>query len=154
MTPTATERRAYRAAIINGAVVFLPPFALILLALMSSSGGSRPVSVSTGRIAVELVEFGLVLVALAALASWRTWVHAVRWQAGLGRGWQGVAEAAACGLLVAVVYLAPGIFRRPTEAPPYVIFYGGAASILGCLVGLILRSTAAVVLRLAKSVAA
>jgi hypothetical protein len=150
MTRTATERRAYRAAIVNGAVVFLPPFALILL----SSAGSRPIWVSTGQVVVEFVEFGLVTVALAALASWRTWVHAIRWQAGRGRGWQGVAEAAACGVLLAIMYLAPGIVTRPAEAPPYVIFYGGAAAVLGCLVGLLLRSTAAVVMRFSKSAAA
>jgi len=154
MIRTVTQRRASRAALVNGAVVFLPPFAFMLLVLLSSSAESRPVEVSTGRIVVEFVEFGLVLVALAVLASWRTWVHAMRWQAGRGRGWQGVVEAAACGVLVAVMYLAPGILTRPADAPPYVIFYGGAASALGCIVGLILRSTAALVLGLSQSAAA
>ena len=134
MIRTAAQRRASRAALVNGAVVFLPPFAFMLLALVSSSTESRPVAVTTGRIVVECVEFGLILIPLAALASWRTWVHAMRWQAGRGRGWQGVAEAAACGLLVAVMNL--------------------AASVLGCIVGLILHSTAAVVLRSSKSTAA
>ncbi len=56
-------------------------------------------------------------------------------------------EAGLCGLGTALLYLAPGIVTRPMEAPPYVIVYGGAALILGLLVGLFLRAAAVLVLR-------
>jgi len=63
------------------------------------------------------------------------------------RGWSGVAEAAACGFVVALLYLAPGILRRPADALPYVAFYGTAAAIVGTIVGTFLRVTARIVLR-------
>ena len=66
----------------------------------------------------------------------------------------GVAEAGACGLILALLYLAPGIVTRPAEAPQYVIAYGGAALLLGVVVGLLLRTTAILVLKLFKSAAA
>ena len=52
--------------------------------------------------------------------------------------------------MLALLYLAPGIVRRPAEAPPYVIAYGGAALLLGVVVGLFLRTTAILVLKLFK----
>jgi hypothetical protein len=85
---------------------------------------------------------------------WRTWVYARRWRERQDQGWRAVAEAGACGLLLALVYLARGILTRPAEAPPYVIAYGGAALLLGVLVGLFLRATAILVLRLHKAASA
>jgi hypothetical protein len=93
-----------------------------------------------------LGQIGLVLLPFAAIAAWRTWVHAKRWPQ--ERGWQGVAEAGLCGLGTGLLYLAPGIVTHPMEAPQFVIIYGGAALILGLLVGLFLRMTAVVILRL------
>jgi hypothetical protein len=131
----------------------------MVLPLVSDSGRSWPDELAghrptTGRVVLESVEFGLASAALATVAAWRTWVHALQYQSGASRGWQGVGEAAAVGLAVAVLYLAHGIVTRPREAAPYVIFYGSAAAILGAIVGLILRMTATIVLRLSKSVAA
>ena len=93
-----------------------------------------------------LGQIGLVLLPFAAIAAWRTWVHAKRWPR--ERGWQGVAEAGLCGFGTALLYLAPGIVTRPTEAPGFVLVYGGAALILGLLVGLFLRTAAVLLLRL------
>jgi hypothetical protein len=62
----------------------------------------------------------------------------------------GVGEAGACGLVLGVMYLAPGIVTRPAEAPPYVMVYGGASLLLGLLMGLVLRGTAILVLRLCQ----
>ena len=66
----------------------------------------------------------------------------------------GVAEAGASGLILALLYLAPGIVTRPAEAPPYVIAYGGGALLLGVAVGLFLRTTAILVLKFRKPAAA
>jgi hypothetical protein len=159
MAGLAGEQRARRAAVVNGLLVFCVPVVLMLLSLVTAFRRPWPDEMSafrpsTSRVALEFIRVTLAIVALAAVAAWRTWVHAVRWQAGQGRGWQGVAEASACGLLVALLYLSPGIVTRPAEAPPYVIVYGGAAAVLGCVAGLVLRTTATVVLRVSKSAAA
>ena len=92
-----------------------------------------------------------VLLPFALLAGWRTWVYAKRWCDRHDRGWRAVGEAGACGLILALLFLARGIVTRPAEAPPYVIVYGGAALLLGVLAGLILRTTAILVLELRKS---
>jgi hypothetical protein len=65
-----------------------------------------------------------------------------------------VLEAGACGFVLALVYFAPGILTRPRDAPPYVIFYGGIALVLGLIVGLLLRTAAILVLRAHKASAA
>lgn len=90
----------------------------------------------------------LILLPFAVLAAWRTWVHARRWRAGRTTVWPPLAEAAAVGVVVALAYLARGILTRPAEAPAYVVVYGGAALILGAIVGLILRTTAVLALTL------
>ena len=59
---------------------------------------------------------------------------------GSGGGWSVRLDAG-------VLYLAPGIVRRPAEAPPYVIAYGGAALLLGLVVGLVGDMTAILVLK-------
>ena len=66
---------------------------------------------------------------------------------GGGNGWQGVLEAGAAGFVIALWVLAPGIAMQPTKAPPYVIFYGGAALILGLAIGVVLRMAAMLVLK-------
>jgi hypothetical protein len=101
---------------------------------------------------LAFVKMSVLLLPLATLAAWRTWVHATRWRARRIAGWLGVAEAGATGFLIALIYLAQGILTRPTEAPPYVLVYGGLALILGLLVGLVLQLTALIVLRVGEQV--
>ena len=148
------------AAIVNGLVVLLAPVALLAIGPLlfpidrNASVTVRPPGAS--NIGISFMEFALlelVLIPFATLASWRTWAHARRFVEGRSRGWMGVAEAGATGLAVALVYLAPGIVTRPLEAPPYVIVYGSAALFLGLLVGLALRLTTLLVLRLHRSAA-
>ena len=81
----------------------------------------------------------------AAVAACRTWVHAKRWRGGPASIWA-IAEAGAVGFLVAIAVLARGIVNRPAEAAPYVILHGGAALIAGLLLGVLLRTTAMLVL--------
>ncbi len=59
-----------------------------------------------------------------------------------------ILEGAACGFAGALLVLLPGILTKPTQAPPYVIAYGGLAAVLGLAVGVILWVTGTVALRL------
>lgn len=127
------------AAVVNALVVLITPLALLWLE-RARLGATSSVAM-LGRSAVILLPF-------AVLAAWRTWVHAQRWRAGQATVWQPLAEAAAVGGVAALAYLARGILTRPAEAPAYVVAYGGAALILGAIVGVILRTTAVLALTL------
>ena len=143
------------AALTNALVVLVGPVVLLLLGSLFA-GGSSDTSVTVrppgARTAIREL-MGLLLVMLptlagpATIAGWRTLALAKRWRRDETGSWRGVLEAGATGFGIALVVLAPGILTRPLEAPPYVIVYGGAALILGLLVGLILRATALMVLR-------
>src|SRR5262249_31783242 len=85
-------------------------------------------------------------VPLALVAGWRTSVHARRYVRPENRGWQGVAESAAVGFVIALAVLARGIVMRPLDAPPYLIADGGGALRLGLAIGLVLRAAAMCVL--------
>jgi uncharacterized membrane protein YhaH (DUF805 family) len=146
------------AAVVNGLLVVLLPLA-ILVAVSSINLDQSDASVSADvpgsprlqTMVPTLIRMTFVLVPFALLAGWRTWVYARRWCDRQDRGWRAVGEAGACSLILALLYFAPGIVTRPAEAPPYVIVYGGAALLLGVLVGLFLRTTAILVLELRKS---
>ena len=149
------------AAVVNGLLVMLLPLAVLVAgsninldnfdASVTADVPGAPRMWATIRI---LIPTSLVLFPFALLAGWRTWVYAKRWCDQQDRGWRAVAEAGACGLIPALLYLAPGIVMRPAEAPPYVIAYGGGALLLGVVVGLFLRTTAILVLKFRKSAAA
>jgi hypothetical protein len=145
------------AAAVNGLLVVSIP--LVLLVAGSSIDLNTYDATVTARapgpprivtMIPNLNSVALVLLPFALLAAWRTWVYAGRWRDRQDPGWRGVAEAAACGGMVALLYLAPGIVTRPDQAPPYVLVYGGAALLMGAAVGLFLRATALVVLKLGK----
>ena len=146
------------AAVANALVVLAGPIALLILGAVlpeSSSDTNVTVRAPGGPYLSELTPIvvsmlsGLVLP--AAVAAWRTRALVRRWRED-GRGdWRGVVEAGLCGFAIALFVLAPGIVTRPREAPPYVIVYGGAALILGIVVGLILRAVALGVVRAASS---
>jgi hypothetical protein len=149
------------AALVNFFIVQLLPSGIVgVLAIGSSLGiGAKANEVTVHppgwtpviAIAETALQFGLVTLPFALLAAWRTWVHAKRWLECGTSGWEGVGEAAACGLATLLVMLLPGILEHPIQALPYIVAYGGLASILGLLVGLLLRATAVTVLKLAKA---
>ena len=149
------------AAVVNGLLVMLLPLAVLVAGSdinLDNFDGSVTADVpgtprmwATTRI---LVPTSLVLFPFALLAGWRTWVYAKRWCNQQDRGWRAVAEAGACGLIPALLYLAPGIVMRPAEAPPYVMAYGGGALLVGVVVGLFLRTTAILVLKFRQPAAA
>jgi hypothetical protein len=148
------------AAVLNGLLILLVP--LLFVGIESYlPDGPRDASVTvfaTPRSVVgELTKLGpavLVLLPFATLSAWRTWVHARNRREAGGTGWRGVAESGATALGIALFVLAPGIVTRPSEAPPYVLFYGGSALILGLLVGAVLRTTALLFLRCLRTEAA
>lgn len=142
------------AAIANALVVLLGPVVLLLLGSLVADSSDTSVTVrapGAGSAVTDLI--GLLVVVLptmagpATIAGWRTLVLAKQWQTDGTGSWRGVLEAGAAAFGIALLVLSPGILTRPREAPPYVIAYGGAAMILGLLVGLILRATALIVLR-------
>jgi hypothetical protein len=95
-----------------------------------------------------------VLLPLSFITAWRTFMHARRRLMGDDRSWRGVLEAGVCGFLYVVWILAHGIMTQPTQAPPYVVAYGGLGLVLGLVAGLVLRTTALLTLRVSKRVAA
>jgi len=146
------------AAVVNGVLVVLLPLALLVAGNSinfdqsdASVTANVPGSPRLLAMVPSLTRMTFVLLPFALLAGWRTWVYARRWCDRQDRGWWAVWEAGACGFILALLYLAPGIVTRPAEAPPYVIVYGGAALVLGVLAGLLLRTTAILVLELRKS---
>lgn len=140
-------------AITNAIVVLVLPLVVVgLLALFrTASNTSATVSASPASPVIGAIVGAAFVMMVASpfamLAAWRTWVHARAWRRGTASAWRGVAEAGASGFLVPLLYLAPGIVTRPTEAPAYIAFYGGAGLIIGLTMGLILSITARVVLR-------
>jgi hypothetical protein len=155
------DRSESVAAVVNGLLVMLLPLAVLVAGSSitldnfdASVTASAPGPPRIWPMIPILIRTCAVLLPFALLAGWRTWVYARRWCDRQDRGWRAVAEAGACGLILALLYLAPGIVTRPAEAPPYVIAYGGAALLLGVVVGLFLRTTAILVLKLRKSAVA
>jgi hypothetical protein len=141
------------AAAVNAVVVLLVPIAAgFALSIVSGLDVNRTTVVAfpIRTVLVNLVTALLAVEAflpLALIAGWRTWVHARRYRAGLETGWRGVAEAGLSGFVVALIILGPHVARRPFDAPPYIAAYGGFALLVGLVLGLILRTSAIVVLR-------
>jgi uncharacterized membrane protein YhaH (DUF805 family) len=148
------------AAVVNGLLVVLLGLAVWVGSSIDISSSDASVTANVpGSPRIEamipmLVQLTFVLFPFALLAGWRTSVYARRWCDRQDPGWMAVVEAGACGLILALLYLAPGIVTRPAEAPPYVIAYGGFALLLGVVLGLVLRTTAILILKLGKSTAA
>ena len=149
------QRPENAAAIVNALVVLVGPIALLFLLSQSPESTSdtsvtvRAPGASSWRSALAVIGWMLPGLGFGALvAGWRTRVNARRWL-DAGRGdWRGVGEAALFGFAVALLVLSDGIITRPLEAPPYVIVYGGAAAVLGAIVGIILRFTGLITLRI------
>ena len=95
-------------------------------------------------------QFAFVMLPFAAVAAWRTWVHAKRRLALGTSGWRGVGEAGACGLVSVLVVTMPGILTHPAQAVPYVLALGAYAVLCGLLIGLLLRMSALIVLKLTE----
>jgi hypothetical protein len=145
------------AALVNGLIVWLLPTAISALFAIGGFGASDTNTTvhaddwtPLDPIIATAVMFSAVMLPFAAVAAWRTWIHAKRRRELGTSGWRGVGEAGACGLVTVLVVLTPGIFRHPTLAAPYLLVYGAYAVFCGLLIGLLLRVSALVVLRVAE----
>jgi hypothetical protein len=151
---TRLREPAMLAALVNAVVVLFLPSIVVgigMLEALDDPGYSWPVHPANWSPWPDAIRFvagsAVFMSPFALLAAWRTWVHATRWRTGnRGRSLQGVVEAGACGLGVALLILLPPTILRPTHAPPYLIAYGGLGLVVGIAVGLVLLVTAAAVL--------
>lgn len=90
---------------------------------------------------------------LAALAAWRTWVYATRWQL-QQRTWRGVAEAGAAGALFVIVMLGLAALAAAITGSGSIwvigaiALYAAIGGLVGLVVGLMFHVTAVAVLRI------
>lgn len=142
---TREHQSATTAAAVVGALVLIAPAVLLLL---GAAVFAPPSAIGPQGSSMEvLLQVELAVLPFALVAAWRTWVHARRWIRTGRASWISVVEAAGCGLAIAIGSMWRGLVERPLEAPPYVIVYGGAALLLGAVVGFILRAVALAVLK-------
>ena len=150
------DRVETTAAAVNGLLVVLGPPALLgITGMLVTDTNVHPAGYS--RMAAALAMMSAMVVGLSPLgmlAAWRTFAHAIRRRDRHESGWLGVLAAGACGFAIAAMVLAHGIVTRPREAPPYLLFYGGGALVFGLLAGVLLRTTALIVLHLCRNVPA
>lgn len=86
----------------------------------------------------------------AAVAAWRTHVHARLMRVGQGHAWQGVGEAAALGALVPMVLLLPIVAMRGLAGLAYVSAYGVLGALVGTTFGLVLAAVAMAVVQTSR----
>ncbi len=141
---------AKAAAIVNMLVFLCLP--LIGPALTSPGNSVTAYTSEWARVLDLILGFALIVSVLgpfAALAGWRTWVHAGHWLDG-DRCWRGVLEAGgiafALGFLAVGGAVGPNWFRSPALAFGYTLFYAVFAALIGLGVGVILQFTAMIVL--------
>ena len=150
------ERPAILVALVNASVVYLLPlaFAAAVPLFAPLTNGTTVVGVDPDRAGVWSTRVQLIaaylmgLAPFAMAAAWRTFVHARRWLEHGSYGLSGILEGGLCGLAGAVLVLLPASIMKPTQAPPYLIAYGGLAAILGLAVGVVLWITGTIAVRL------
>jgi len=154
-------RAEYAAALTN----FLLVLAIAVGTSMASSSSGAHVYSNPTKAAITAVLRPAVFAApLAILAFWRTWVFAERSPRMGTTGWQGVLEAAAFGFALPLPFVLPGVIARqfnpgPWDQPQafllglaYVGFYGLLGAAVGLVLGVLLRLSALVVLRLHRTI--
>ena len=139
----ARQRRAVTAAaVVNAALIAVPPFVLALRSTLAEDNVVRPPGVSGLPPIFLTLPLVYILMGLGALVGWRTHVHATAYAERKSAGWRSVVEPAALGLVVAVVLIRNGIRTNPGAALPYILAFGGRAALFGLLIGVALRFTA------------
>jgi hypothetical protein len=105
-----------------------------------------------------LGDFGPVMLPFAAVAAWRTWVHARRWRAGRPTEWQGVWEAVACGVVTLLILVLPrsarlvtALMTQPIQTLAYLVFSLLVAAVVGLVLGMLLDTAAILVLKMMTS---
>ena len=147
-----SKRGPLAAAGVNGVIVLLLPGLVLLLfensrssnpALISGAVHARYVLPLVSAVGASIGEI-VVTVLLAAVAVWRTWVHATEWQMHQ-RTWRGVAEAGAIGVLFAIVMLGSAALAAAAQGAGWmgaivsVAFSAAIGGLVGLVVGLLLQ---------------
>lgn len=140
------------AAIANGLLVLVAPLLYLTVTQLTEEpravavawvSGPPPSPVTRWMSIVALA--AVPMSPLAAIAAWRTHIHATSLRLGTGQAWRGLVEAAALGAV-------PGTLLLPVVAARGLpgLGYAGAYIVLGALVGLVcgavLTATARLVL--------
>jgi hypothetical protein len=145
-------RAEYAAALANFLLVLLSGAGLMMLP--SSSNGAHVYADPFKAAVTSVLMGGLVAAPLAALAFWRTWVHAQHFVAQGTTGWQGVLEAGALGFALTLPFVLPGVIARQFDPGPwgqpqafmlglaYVGGYGLIGFVPGLALGFLLRFSA------------
>jgi hypothetical protein len=139
-----TDRRDVLPAVVNAFLVIAVPVALTVIGPFdTSTNTSATVVASVASVpsrALFVAQIALPILPFAAVAGWRTYVHAKRSRELGTTGWRGVAEAGVLGLGLSLLLLLPGTVRQPSKALPYLIVYGAMGLVSGLAVGLVLKT--------------
>lgn len=148
------------AGLVNGGLILCVPIAFYVVWLLSPPSGNTavgrdPLVSDLDRVVRPLFVLAysmMFFLPVALIVGWRTWVHAKEVRAGRAHGWQGIFEAGATGLGFALLVLLRPTIMNPTQAPPYLIAYGGIGAAVGLALGAILAMTALLTLTIASAV--
>jgi len=150
------DRPATVVALVNAVVVELLPLVVIwLLATFRSTHsigttvvGRLPAGEHYARLVMHAAQYVTTFAPPAMAAAWRTFVHATRWLETGASGWTGILEAGFCGFGGIVLLLLPMLLMHASlEGVPYVLAYGILAFVVGLGFGVVLWTTATLVLR-------
>jgi hypothetical protein len=139
------------AAFLNGIVVMFGPAlaAMMWPATSSNSVTVRPPGASDPMVGIMLM-VAAIMSPLAAVAGWRTWVHAKRRRDRGTLGLRGIAEAGLLGFSIVFipifVAVASHLSERPGLTIGYAAFYAGIGLVVGLVFGCVLWVFATIVL--------
>jgi hypothetical protein len=144
-------------AFVNGLVVlFLPLARLLLVSFGPDPNTSVTVHTADWSPLLSVIRTFLgstaPMVPLALIATWRTWVHARRWREG-GRDGTAIAEAAICGVAVALAFALYGAAfgqSSPLVILPGILIVSVLGAVVGAALGLVLYIVAIVALTAAE----
>ncbi len=145
------------AAIANTCVVLASPFLVSMILRWNEP--ERAVAIAwvsgppPGPVAQWLAYIAATMAPVApfaAVAAWRTHVHARLMRVGQGHAWQGVFEAAALGALVPMVLLLPIVAMRGVAGLTYASAYGVLGALIGLTFGLVRAAVAIAVVQTSR----
>jgi len=128
------------AAAVNGIIVMFGPALIVYVGMMMWPNMNPPVRPPGASPGINSVLLAFPLMSpFAAVAAWRTWVHAKKRRERGTSGLQGVAEGALFGFLVVAVPMAMIVSHsaRAAESPAGAVRYVLAYAIIGLVVGLV-----------------
>lgn|SRR5262245_12055555 len=151
------DRPATLVAVVNFVVVQLLPIVVMWLLTTfrstNSSGttvvGRLPTGEHYARLIMHATQYVMFFSPFAMAAAWRTFVHTRRWLETGASGWIGILEAGLCGFGATFLVLFPSVvfLHSPLEWFPYLLAYGRLTFVVGLGFGVVLWTTATLVLR-------